>query len=70
MRRLLRLRRKHLANLANVLALLEAAQITAFASGASSGPPQIRTEHGTLRFEDDGTIRASIVRPPELRLMP
>lgn len=69
-RRRLHLRRKHLANLANVLALLEAAQIDAFASGAASGPPSIRTEHGTLRFEDDGTIRASIVRPPKLRLMP
>lgn len=69
-RRLLRLRRKHLANVVNVLALLEAAKIDAFASGAASGPPSIRTEYGTLRFEDDGTIHANIVRPPDLRVMP
>jgi hypothetical protein len=68
-RRLLRLRRKHMANVANVLAILDAAEVDAVPSSAGSGPPQIRTKHGTLRFEDDGTIRASIIRPPELRVV-
>jgi hypothetical protein len=68
-RRLLSVRRKHMQNVASVLALLEAAGIDAFASGAASAAPQIRTEHGTLSFEDDGTIRASVVRRPELRVV-
>jgi hypothetical protein len=52
-----------------VLALLEAADVDAYATNAASGPPRIRTEHGTLRFEDDGTIRATVVRRPELRVL-
>lgn len=68
-RRLRRLRRKHLANAANVITILEAAGVTAIASNASSARPQIRTEHGTLCFEDDGTIRAHLVRRPELRVV-
>jgi hypothetical protein len=56
-------------NVASVLALLEAADIDAYATNAASGPPRIRTEHGTLRFEDDGTIRATVVKRPELRVL-
>lgn len=68
-RRLRRRRYKHLANVANVLAILHAAGVNAIASNASSARPQIRTEHGILSFEDDGTIRAHLVSRPELRVV-
>lgn len=68
-RRLLRVRRKHMLNVASVLSLLQAADVDAFATNAGSAPPQIRTEHGTLSFEDDGTIRAQIIRRPMLTVI-
>lgn len=70
-RRLARRRRKHLANVANVIAVLQAAGINAIASNAASGPPRIATEYGTLSFEDDGTIRGRIwTERPVLRAVP
>jgi hypothetical protein len=53
-----------------VLALLDAAGIEAYVSGAASGPPQVRTVYGILCFEDDGTIRAKITRHPALHVVP
>lgn len=69
-RRLLTRRRKSMQNVGSVLALLAAAEIDAYATNAASARPSIRTEHGTLYFEDDGTIRATIVRRPELHVLP
>lgn len=69
-RRMQRRRRKHLANVANVIALLSAADVPAIATNAASGPPRITTEQGVLVFEDDGTIRVWIAKRPLLRAVP
>jgi hypothetical protein len=55
--RLKRRRSRHLHNAASVLGVLDAADVKCSWTNASAGPPTIRTAHGTLVFQDDGTIR-------------